>query len=518
MRFGFVGPSYQPQSPLADAENTVNLLVERNMSQNARTQWLLLNTPGLAPFAHLVFKAGGTPPSVRGSCVVNGRSFWVAGTHLFEVSGAGAIVDYGGTGTTNNNIIDDGLPAILIPGGTAGGLYPGQLLISSGGSLTAFLLASNTYVAITGAPAQVVMIDYLDGFFVALQSTNDFQVSNVEDCTTWSGLSISQVSVFSDQLVAIVASNRLLWVFGAKRSVSYYTSGLPIFPFSVNSTGFLEVGCSAQFSPSRVALASGTTIMWLGGDERGANIVFALSGYNNTRVSDYGIETWMNQQATTADAVGFATQEYGHNYYWLWFPTANATWRLDADLGFWTRMSSLVNSVGAAHLARCHQFNFGQHLVGDRNSGTIYTMSPQLLTEVGPTGIVSPIIRQRIGPTVSNESSWNPIPINEFQVDVETGLGPQPPLTDFFGRPRDPLMVMNFSEDFGKTWSPDQWFPCGQAGNFEVAAIARRLGSWRSFTAKITMSDPVAWRIVDAYVNATQDSSPRLARSYAKLT
>src|SRR5579862_9350827 len=158
MRFGFCGPGYASESPLVDAEALINLYLEQSESPNARTQYALYRTAGLGLFATL---AG---PSVRGFCVVSGRVFVVSGTHLYELFSAGVFTDYGGFGG-NNNIVDDGLPAILVSGGTAAGSYPGQLLISSGGTLTAFILATNTFAAITGAPANVLMIEFCAGFF-----------------------------------------------------------------------------------------------------------------------------------------------------------------------------------------------------------------------------------------------------------------------------------------------------------------------------------------------------------------
>ena len=91
MRFGFVGGSYASQTPLADAEQTINFYPEQVESPGGRTAWALLPTPGLALFCTL--KAG--LPSTRGQCTVSGRSFFVAGTHLFEVTAAGAVTDYG---------------------------------------------------------------------------------------------------------------------------------------------------------------------------------------------------------------------------------------------------------------------------------------------------------------------------------------------------------------------------------------------------------------------------------------
>lgn len=509
MRFGFVGPAYASASPLVAAEQLINWRPQKVESPNARTGYVLLPTSGLSLFVNL---AAGLP-SVRGEWTGNGRAFTIAGTHLYEVNALGGRTDYGGAGTANNNIVDDGLPASIVAGGTVGGTYPSQLLIASGGSITVFSLATNSFQPLTTPPTQVLMVDFLDGFFIALEANNSWSVSNPEDATSWPGLSITQVQVFSDQLLAIIAANRLLCVFGSKRAVFYYLSGSPIFPFDVASGGFMEVGIVAQFSPARIATRQGTTIIWLGGDERGQGVVYAANGFSPQRVSDSALEYWMSQQKTISDAVGMARQEEGQNFYDLWFPAAGATWTLDVDLGWWHRRTSVVKGIETAHLQSCHMNAFGYHLVGDRTSGNIFKLSSTAYTDNG-----APILRTRIGPSIENEGGQIPVPINEFQVDFETGLGPEPPLTDAFGNPRDPYAMFSYSENYGKTWTPERQIGCGQAGNFDAVAVDRRLGSWRSFTPRVRVSDPIPWRIADAYVNGTQDQKERYVKSIARVS
>lgn len=515
-RFGFVGPASLLASPLANCEVLENFKVQKTESPNARVPYFLIGTPGLSLFQDLSKNLSSALPSVRGSNTFSGRTFKVAGTHLFELT-ANGFTDYGAAGG-NNNMVDDGLPVTMVVGGTVGGAYPSQLLIASGGTLTVFSLATNSFQALTTPPTNVLMVDFLNGFFLALSSGNSWSVSNPEDATTWPGIAIAQVSVFSDQLLALIASNELVWVFGGKRAVGYYNSGAPLFPFDVASGAFVEVGIAAQFSPARIATRRGTTIAFLGGDERGGNVVYALNGFSPQRISDDGLEFWLSQQTTVSDAVGWGRRdEEGSNFYELWFPSANAMWTLDVDLGWWHRRSSLVNGVKGAHLGRCHTFNFGLHLVGDRTSGKVYSMSSKYFAENTSAGLFTPIVRTRVGPTIATEGGQLTVPINEFQVDFETGMGPQPPLIDAFGRPRDPYAMFSYSEDCGKTWTPERMIPCGQAGQFGRPAIDRRLGSWRSWTPKVTVSDPVPWRIVDAYTNSTQDSKPRYAKRMAEI-
>lgn len=520
-RFDFCGGTSQSQSPLADAQLSINWYPEMLENPSSRVRMALYPTPGLSLFVALPTDAHdtGITKAVRGDYTINGRTFAVYGTHLFEITGQGAFTDYGGNnaitgGAANNNISDDGLPVYMVAGGTASGQYPGQLLILSGGALTAFNLATNAFVAITSAPATVSRIEYLDGFFIAMQSgtINDFQVSAALDCTNWPGTSISQVSVYSDRLLSMIVSERLLWVFGATRAVAYYTSGNPIFPFDVVNGGFLEMGIVAQASPIRV----NNSIYWLAGDERGEAIIAKTAGFTPQRASDHAFEYWLQQQATISDAVGFSTREQGHHFAHWWFPSANKTWSLDTDLGLWHQRSSLVNGLPSAHLGRCHTYNFGQHLVGDRLSGNIYAMNVNYLNENVGVGVFNPIIRTRRAPHVSIEQEW--MIHHKLQIDFETGLGPQPPLTDADGNPRDPVAMLRFSDDGGHTWSNPNTVNCGQAGQFKTRAIWWRLGRSRNRVYEVSVSDPIPWKIVDAYLNATPGYQPqeRLAHTYRK--
>jgi hypothetical protein len=505
MRFGFVGPAYASPSPLAANEQLINWYPQKIESPNARVPFILLPTSGLSLFANL----GNYPTGVRGSGTFNGRTFKVAGTHLIELTTNG-VTDFGGFGG-NNNIVDDGLPVTMVCGGTVGGNYPSQLLICSGGTLTVFSLVSNTFQALTTPPANVLMVDFLAGFFCALSSGNSWSVSAVEDATTWPGTAVSQVSIFSDQLLALIECNELIWLLGAKHAAAYYVSGAPLFPFDVTSGGVLNIGILAQFSATRIQTArGGRTLAWIGGDDKSGPTVYALNGYIPQRISDSALEYWLSHNTVT-DAVGMFRQESGQNFFDLWFPTANATWTLDADLGMWHRRAY---GVQGAHLQRSNTYNaaLGGHLIGDRTSGKVFLLNDTNLTDNGAA-----IIRTRVGPTISNEGGQIPVGINEFQVDFEMGLGPQPPLKDAFGNPRDPLAMFSYSEDFGKTFGPERMIPCGQAGNFKAVAIDRRLGSWRSWTPKVTVSDPISWRIADAYVNGTQDQKERYAKSMARI-
>ncbi|HLJ26560.1 MAG TPA: hypothetical protein VKY85_07605 [Candidatus Angelobacter sp.] len=75
--------------------------------------------------------------------------------------------------------------------------------------------------------------------------------------------------------------------------------------------------------------------------------------------------------------------------------------------------------------------------------------------------------------------------------------------------PRDPQIMLRWSDDGGKTWSNERVMNCGQAGNFRTRTIARRLGRSRDRIYEVSASDAIPWRIVDAYLQATPGFAPQ---------
>lgn len=84
---------------------------------------------------------------------------------------------------------------------------------------------------------------------------------------------------------------------------------------------------------------------------------------------------------------------------------------------------------------------------------------------------------------------------------------------------RNPTMLMRYSNDEGRTWS--NYRPCdtGAPGNYKARVIFRRLGQGRDRVFEIVVTDPIPWRIVDAYVKATPgyEASERLTDRARKV-
>lgn len=256
---------------------------------------------------------------------------------------------------------------------------------------------NGTISSAIGAP---VLGAYSDGFFLLLlDSFQKWRISGLLDGLTWDDADVAQVSEIPDDLVSLLVDHREAWMFGRTKTVVYYNSGNPDFPFEPVNGGFIEQGCDAARSPIRMD----NSIFWLGRDERGALMAWRAQGYLPARVSDHAVEREWQSYLVTSDAVSMTYQWNGHSFWQIYFPTANRTWVYDAATGRWRRDGFWSGTDWDAHRAFCHVFAFGKHLVGDPLSGGIYQLT-EPVTDWLDFG--NPVMGERQAPPVATEAEW----------------------------------------------------------------------------------------------------------------
>lgn len=488
-RFGLTSfGSYQSQSPTTDAQDCINWYPEKNESGSSKSDMSLYPTPGTIVFSAL------TDAPVRALLTINGRAFAAAGATLFELLS---------DGTTQNRgtIASDSKPASFASSAT-------QFLLVSAGHTYAYDLTSNT---LTNETAQMLGVPSLcafsDGYFIVLlASSNQFQISNLLDATMWDGLDTAVISVFPDNCVSMIVAFREIWFFGLTKSVGYADTGAAGFPFEPIPSAFIEQGCASAFSPVRLD----NSVFWWGADERGSMVAWRANGYTPVRVSNHAVEYAVQGYATNSDVISYSYQDQGHSFWVSYFPSANVTWVYDAATGMWHKRAFLSNGVQNAHHSQCHVFAFGKHLVGDWSSGNVYQMAIPVSSGSAwafADDVGNPIRRVRRAPYVFTERTR--IFFRNLQIDVETGLGPQPPLTDGNGNPREPQLMLRWSDDSGHTWSDELFINCGFSGQYLRRAFKTRLGSsLRGRIFEIAASDAIPWRITSAYLDASPSFAP----------
>ena len=414
-----------------------------------------------------------------------------------------------------------GTSGVTIPGGAVtavnltapGSQYtPGNNVPVTGGTGSGLQLNFSTtnVSAGSGMIANPILCAFSDGYFIVLQqNSQQIQVSQLEDASTWDPTQVAQISVFVDNVVSMLVAYRQLWLWGSRQAQVYYDSG-NTFPFDPIPGAFIEQGSGAMLAPVRLD----NSVMWIGQDERGCAIAWRANGYTPVRISNHAIEYEWQGYATVSDAIGYAWQYSGHSFWQIYFPTAGKTWCYDPATNQWHERTSwnATTSAFGAHCSQCHVFAFGTHLIGDWATGNVYQENENLVDDHG-----YPIQRIRAAPYIFREAKW--IYHSQLQLDVEVGLGPQPPLVDGNNNPRQPQLFLDWSDDQGKTWSNGRWLDCGFSGQFRTRVIARRLGRSRGRIYRVTVTDPIQWRFVDAYLEAEPGFQPaeRLAAQIGKL-
>lgn len=452
--------------------------------------------------------SSGTAGQVLALIIVNGGTLY---------TGAQAVATTGGTGTgLTLNLVCTPISSNAVTGinlTTPGSGYsPAQNQPMTGGSGTGLQMNYSTSSVSSGSgmisnPSMCVQID---GFFIVLQAdSQQMQCSQPYDASTWDPTNVDIVSVFPENVVEIFSMYRQLWVGGSRHTQVYYDSG-NLFPFDPVQGAFIELGTGAPLA----SVVLNNTRMWLGEDFRGQRMAWQANGYTPQRISNHAVEyRWQNYE-TFSDAIGYAWQYHGHAFWRIYFPTAGETWEYDAATTSWHECQSLNAALGTQgpHLSQCHVFAWGQHLIGDWNSGNVYVTGDGMYTDNGQY-----ITRVRISPYIFREHQW--IHHQEIELDLEVGLAPQPPLLDGMGNPRPAQLLLQWSDDQAHTWSNGRVGNCGLAGQFLTRVHFHQLGRSRGRVYKITCSDPIDWRFADAYLEATPGfaTMERLAAQIGKM-
>lgn len=80
-------------------------------------------------------------------------------------------------------------------------------------------------------------------------------------------------------------------------------------------------------------------------------------------------------------------------------------------------------------------------------------------------------------------------------------------MSDHILRSSDPQMVIDWSDDHGRTWSNGRTVSMGKVGEYSVRCKAWRLGHARDRVYRVTISDPVKRVILSAELEAEGASS-----------
>jgi hypothetical protein len=420
------------------------------------------------------------------------RGLWSTTSYLYVASGQSFYKLNSTTGTpVRLGDISGTGPVSIADNGT-------QLFIACGAFGYIYNQTTNVFARITDPDFPgATTVTYLDGYFVFNEpNSQKIWISQLLDGTSVDPLDFASAEGSPDGVVGILNDHKELWVFGTDTTEVWYNAGTADFPLQPIQGAFNEIGCSSPWSIAKLD----NSVFWLGKDPRGKGMIYRADGYKGVRVSTHAVEWQIQQYDTLSDAVAYTYQQDGHAFYVLNFPSADTTWVYDAATKAWHERAGWKNGSFTRHRAN-NQTNFqGNTVVGDYQTGTLYTFDLNVYADNGQTQRWLRSWRA----LSTGQNNLNRTAQHNLQLDLETGVGLN------LGQGDDPEVMLRWSDDGGHTWSNEHWVKVGKIGQYGRRAIWRRLGMTekiRDRVYEVSMTDPVKTAIMGAELFVTPTSA-----------
>lgn len=455
----------------------VNLFPEI-VPEGGKEPAFLQRAPGLTTLLTL----GDGTSAVRGLWTFGGNLYAVCGDKLYKIDSAYTVVELGTIANTG--------PVSMADNGT-------QLFIAANGPGYIYNTSTDVFAPITDPDfAGAVTVSYLDGYFVYNEPNSQrIWVTQLLDGTAVDPLDFASSEGDPDNVVAIIADHRELWVYGVNSVEVWYNSGAADFPLQRIQGAFNEIGCAAPYSVAKMD----NGLFWLAKDARGQGMVYRANGYTGQRISTHAVEWQIQQYANMSDAIAYTYQQDGHTFYVLVFPSANTTWVYDVATQAWHERAGWDNGAFTRHRGNCQAFFQGQTILGDFENGKLYVLDLNVYADDDKP--------QRW------LRSWRALPpgVNDLkrtaqhtlQLDCQTGVGLAT------GQGSVPAVMLRWSDDGGHTWSFEHWRQMGGIGQFGYRTLWRRLGmteKLRDRVYEVSGTDPVKIIIVGAQLGVSLTS------------
>lgn len=359
------------------------------------------------------------------------------------------------------------LSQIMITDGTAG-----YIITRSGTTITNTKIADPEFVV----PSSLV---YIDGYFIVSEvDTFNYQISALNDGTSWNAADLGTAETYPDDIVAIATSHRQLLLFGPTSGEAHYNSGDSTFPFEAFRDVFIELGVGAAAS----IVQMDNSITYLDQDF----VVRRLQSFTPVITSPPQLNQIFEAMTTKSDAICFSYSRQGNIFYVMVFPTEDITYVLNIGTGLIHQWSSGV--VGGRHRANCYENFNGKDIVGDYSNGKLYSLEEDVYTDAGAT-------IKWVYTSAPYYSENKRIFHRELEVEFKTGVG------NVQGDGSDPEVALRYSDTKNQTWSSELIRSLGTIGEYKRRVRWARLGSSRNRIYELSGTDPVERTFAEAYGN-----------------
>ena len=455
--------AYEARSVIANAQRCINLYPEQN-TKDAEVPYTHYCTPGLTLLAQ------GIVAEVRQLYTAsNGLLFAVIGNIVYYVPDNFVLQQLGSI-TSQSGLVsmyDNKFSLIILDGST------------QGWSVNLTSLEFNVF-----NPTNFVggnQIRYIDTFLVSSTQNANIQSSNSNE-TTYPDLGVATMSGDADRLQIIDVVHKEMWSFGRRTTEVWTNVGSYPFPFQPIPGVFLQHGIAALRSLAKWGL----NIFWLSEDNNGQALIMQGTAYKADIVSTPAIADAIGKYDKISDAIGFCYQQGSHIFYFLTFPSANATWCYDLSTQLWHERGYLdENGNLVRHRANCVAHAYNRTIVGDWQNGNLYTFDLNNYTDNG-----NPILRLRSFPHLVSDGDR--VSYTNFMADIEVGTDLDPS--------EDPQITLCWSNDRGVSFGNGLQQSLGKSGEYRAVPSWSRLGFARDRVFELSWTAPCPAALNGAWI------------------
>lgn len=465
---------YQSESKPLSSQRCINWVptIPEAESLNNRA---LIQPSGVTQFAASGFGA------CRGAWVMDGIPYFVLGDTLVSLSENGAVTEIGAiTGSARVSMADNGeFLVIVVPGGDA---FVFNNLASEDDWLR----------QITDPDFQTSdSVSFYRGFFV-FTTTDGKQlfVSNLNSPLTFDALDFGSAEGDPDRIVTQIVDHDELSIIGSKTTEVFRNVGGADFPLQIIPGAFTQKGAHTKYG----VVKFDNTYMFIGGGENELTAIWRQSSSSSaSKVSTDAIDNEIQKftEDEVANAFTMTFSKKGQFFAIFSFNSNripgktfvyNGTASVLAGKSIWFEFQSgmsdapwRVNAVVKA---------YGKLLCGDSIDGRIGEIASNVYTEYD-----NAVLRQASIAPMSQDGMK--IFAGELEADFEAGTG----LT--VGQGSNPVVIMDFSDDGGRTYSNEFKRFIGKIGEYGHEAVWNRQGRFpNARTVRFTVTDPVKANLI----------------------
>lgn len=434
--------------------------VEKPVAIRARPGLKTFKTVGVSANRGMVCKSG----------LFSDAALLIQGTSVYTLTEGGIATaltgSLAGTGRVDLDAYQDADLNSVAWAATGSALYK---ITTSGVTLESFPTAG-------GAGASSVCV--LRGYVIASEAGTDQVFVQVPGDTAWQALSFVSAEYAPDKVKAVRPLGEQVWFLGEASAEAWALGGSATPPLEPYGGLVFNIGCKAR--DAAVSLPS--AIIWV--DD--TNQVRKTEGGAPVAISDPGLSEQIRNTAAGDLSASWCAID-GHVFYILSLGSA-ATWVYDLSTQKWAKWSS-----GSYDFFRVGQFaKLGDRVIcADLLTALIYTLDPDSRDDAGTT---FPLRFSAYAEVLEGS-----VPCANLALLCEVGNAPRS------GQGSDPLVLMRYSGDEGKSWSGWRERSLGVTGASQQRVRWNALGTMKSPFGRIfefLISDPVGRRISDVRIKA----------------